>query len=219
MGAYSSWAMLDIMHHALIQFASVRATGGFTVSYRVLGDDSTIGGQAVAHEYLRVMKEFNIPINLDKSIISPTGLIKFANQVVLRAVNLSPLSLKEEIAINSVHSRLAFAARAMDRGYGEVRSRLDLGHNLPKDRNRLSQLLICLTQASQRSNIEDFISLTVSCWSQSMIEMIRLALGPSSGIDLGLAVPRWHAFYGSLRPNKSDLRADNLQPFNLGSVE
>jgi len=64
MGAYSSWAMLALTHHELVRVAAVRAgLTGFS-DYAVLGDDIVITNDAVASEYLKIMKYLGVSINL-----------------------------------------------------------------------------------------------------------------------------------------------------------
>jgi len=71
MGAYSSWAMLALTHHTIVQLAALRAglTTKFT-EYAVLGDDIVIASEPVAKEYLQIMSDLGVSINLNKSVIS-----------------------------------------------------------------------------------------------------------------------------------------------------
>jgi len=70
MGAYSSWAMLALSHHVIVQCAAIRVGKfGFT-AYCVLGDDIVIADDAVAAEYLVLMNLLGVSINLSKSLQS-----------------------------------------------------------------------------------------------------------------------------------------------------
>jgi hypothetical protein len=83
MGALSSWAMLAICHHVVVQLAAQRA--GWTTwfpYYAVLGDDLVIADKHVADNYLAIMRQLGVPINLSKSLVSETGLIEFAKRWV-----------------------------------------------------------------------------------------------------------------------------------------
>jgi len=82
-GALSSWAMLAVSHHVIVQLAAIRA--GWTTwfpYYAILGDDLVIADEAVAGHYQSLMQHLGVPINLNKSIISEVGLIEFAKRWV-----------------------------------------------------------------------------------------------------------------------------------------
>jgi len=97
MGAYTSWAMLALTHHLIIQIAAIKA--GYTrrfVSYAVLGDDMVIWNEKVAKVYLSIMKDLGLEINLSKSIISPHGKgYEFAKKVFIGGQDVSPISYDE----------------------------------------------------------------------------------------------------------------------------
>jgi len=83
MGAYSSWAMLALTHHLIVQFAawSLGHNSWFR-AYMVLGDDIVIYDRDVASKYLEVMRILGIPINLTKSLQSNIGVFEFAKRLV-----------------------------------------------------------------------------------------------------------------------------------------
>jgi hypothetical protein len=71
MGAYSSFAMLAITHHVIVQIAAIMAgkSERFT-NYCVLGDDIVIADEAVSQKYLLLMETLGIKISTGKSICS-----------------------------------------------------------------------------------------------------------------------------------------------------
>jgi hypothetical protein len=74
MGAYSSWAMLALTHHIIVQ-----ASGPKTVfNYAVLGDDVVVSKDAP--DYLSIMTGLGVSISLAKSIVS-SEFIEFAKRV------------------------------------------------------------------------------------------------------------------------------------------
>lgn len=92
MGALSSWAMLALTHHIIIQTAAQR-TGRYTSwfeDYAVLGDDVVIGCEHVSHAYLKLMSDLGVSINMTKSVISRTGSLEFAKRTIIEGVDLSP---------------------------------------------------------------------------------------------------------------------------------
>jgi hypothetical protein len=74
MGAYSSWAMLALTHHMIVQ-----ASGPSTVrNYAVLGDDVIVSDDAP--DYLTTMTGFGVDISMAKSIIS-SEFVEFAKRI------------------------------------------------------------------------------------------------------------------------------------------
>jgi len=68
MGAYSSWGMLALTHHVIVQVAARRV--GYTDwfrDYALLGDDIVILGSDVSAAYLSIMRDLGVDINLFKS--------------------------------------------------------------------------------------------------------------------------------------------------------
>jgi hypothetical protein len=92
MGAYSSWAMLALTHHAIVQFAAWRAgIDGWFKDYAVLGDDIVIGNRDVANHYLRVMEILGVEVGLAKSLISSNKSAEFAKRLYFKGQDISGL--------------------------------------------------------------------------------------------------------------------------------
>jgi hypothetical protein len=92
MGAYSSWGMLAVTHHVIVQIAAVQC--GFKVNtfkqYCVLGDDIVINNDRVANVYLQLMETLGVSINNSKSIIS-YDIVEFAKRWLTPYGEISPL--------------------------------------------------------------------------------------------------------------------------------
>lgn len=101
MGAYSSWAMLALTHHAIVQWAALRAgviTCGrdWFLDYALLGDDIVIANKLVAKEYEVLMKLLGVEIGLHKSLISVRGLaLEFAKRFFLNGGDASMAPVAE----------------------------------------------------------------------------------------------------------------------------
>lgn len=94
MGAYSSWAMLAICHHAIIQFCARRAgVAGWFDLYAVLGDDVVIGHHGVAREYVCFMESIGVGINRSKSIKGKDLTFEFAKRFFWKGEDITPLPL------------------------------------------------------------------------------------------------------------------------------
>jgi hypothetical protein len=75
LGVYSSWPLMAVTHHMLVQFASWRTTQNKQLwkpfeDYAICGDDIVIGSTNVASSYLKLVKTLGMKINLMKSYIS-----------------------------------------------------------------------------------------------------------------------------------------------------
>lgn len=83
MGALSSWAMLAICHHIVVQIAARRCgyTEWFT-HYALLGDDIIIADESVAGAYRQLMSDLGVVINLSKSFEMISGTLEFAKRWV-----------------------------------------------------------------------------------------------------------------------------------------
>lgn len=92
MGAYSSWAMLAVTHHVIVQIAAVQC--GFKVNtfkqYCILGDDIVINNDRVASVYVQLMETLGVKINTSKSIIS-YDVVEFAKRWLTPYGEISPL--------------------------------------------------------------------------------------------------------------------------------
>jgi len=157
MGALSSWAMLALTHHALVQLAAhnVYHAPGWFLMYAVLGDDVVIADRAVAREYLRIMKAIGVEIGLAKSLVSKDSSLEFAKRTWIRGRDTTPVSLAEMlVALRSLGAlgelisknmkygviRISSVARFCGFGYRNL-ARLPVGLGIG---NRLSGLLAYL---------------------------------------------------------------------------
>jgi len=100
MGALSSWAMLALTHHFIVQYCAwstgVIKVGEWFEGYAILGDDVVISNKIVARKYLSVMKVLGVGIGLHKSLISTSGIaLEFAKRTFYKGTDVSPISLME----------------------------------------------------------------------------------------------------------------------------
>lgn len=119
MGMLSSWPAMGIVHHALVLFAAKLAGKNPREfwAYRVLGDDNVTGDCQVASKYLEVCERLSVPTSPAKTLEG--SLFIFASQVYLGDINISPLSLKEELSVATGRQRVEMALRAFSRGWTE----------------------------------------------------------------------------------------------------
>jgi hypothetical protein len=133
MGALSSWAMLAVTHHFIIQVAAWNT--GHSLSklfkdYALLGDDIAIASKKIKIEYLRILDDLGVKCGLPKSLISPKGLgIEFAKRTFIRGFDVSPISWRElSESLNSLSAwagfskkwNLSFSRQYRVLGYGYI---------------------------------------------------------------------------------------------------
>jgi hypothetical protein len=95
MGALSSWAMLALTHHVIVNVARVvtedkGADKIKDLNYCVLGDDFVISNDIVAKEYVAIMEALGLEIKLGKSVIS-TRFTEFAKKLKGPNLNFTPI--------------------------------------------------------------------------------------------------------------------------------
>lgn len=92
MGCLSSFNMLGLTHHVIVQIAAHRVglTGWFE-DYALLGDDIVIGDSLVAASYSNIMFTLGLDINPSKSLVSSIGVCEFAKRLVSHEDEYSPI--------------------------------------------------------------------------------------------------------------------------------
>nr|UPW42175.1 MAG: putative RNA dependent RNA polymerase [Beijing sediment mito-like virus 5] len=138
MGAYSSWAMLAITHHFIVQYCAFRVYNkvSFFQDYLVLGDDLLLLDPKVAKMYLSVMKQLDVGVNLSKSLVSDKGIGEFAKQLISPSGLLQGLSLKEFSSLgNQLSNVLALSKKLKAKRSNILRlfgfGSLSCGHSVP----------------------------------------------------------------------------------------
>jgi hypothetical protein len=157
MGTLSSWPSMALVHHALELFSAWK-TGldpVFFVDYRILGDDNVTGNELVAQKYREVAASLCVPTSEAKTLSG--RLFIFASQIYRDGVNLSPLSLKEELNIQSYSQRLEQALRACRRGW------LEGGNSIARF------LRLLLSQADYRRSVREWSSGRLGKIAQSAL--------------------------------------------------
>lgn len=159
MGALSSWALLALTHHAIVQLAAYNVTKShcWFLEYAVLGDDVVIAHEAVAAEYLKIMAILGVEVGLAKSMVSRTGSLEFAKRTWIQGREATPISLAElSVALSNlgaleqllmkcrkyVEIRPASVARFAGFGYKNL-ARLPVVFGL---NNRLGRLIAYLSR-------------------------------------------------------------------------
>lgn len=120
MGALSSWAMLALTHHLVVQLAATRAgvikQNEWYDNYELLGDDIILFDDLVADQYLLIMQEIGVPINTAKSVLANNAVTEFAKVTSYFGHNVSPVSWKMFMSQNHLMGRANIAYAMLSKG-------------------------------------------------------------------------------------------------------
>nr|WAY16579.1 putative RNA-dependent RNA polymerase [Rhizoctonia solani mitovirus 105] len=115
MGALSSFAMLAVTHHLIVQLAYRNAYAvpisktweddAWFSGYECTGDDVIIFDRLVAAEYLKLMESFGVPINTTKSVVAQVPATEYLKVTSLNGVNVGAISWKMLMSGNSLMGR------------------------------------------------------------------------------------------------------------------
>lgn len=147
MGALSSWAMLALTHHVLVQIAAILSGTRIPFKgYGLLGDDIVIFDSNVAKYYLRIMKILGLEINLSKSVLSPSGKgLEFAKKTIFKGKDVSPISLKELSAALKTSASLVSFVKKYNVNFSTIKSLLGLGYRSSSVTKRLKLFFIAMS--------------------------------------------------------------------------
>jgi hypothetical protein len=116
MGALSSWAMLAMTHHLIVQVAAWEA--GYPVKewysgYAVLGDDLVIFDPKVKDQYLLILADLGVECGIAKSLLSSSkSVIEFAKRTLYKGVDISPIPISEFLsALYYLPDAISFARK------------------------------------------------------------------------------------------------------------
>jgi hypothetical protein len=145
MGALSSWALLALTHHCIVQWAWYRVCNRsqedwtWYEDYAVLGDDVVILGRSVAKEYVILMEALGVAIGMHKSLISVNGDgLEFAKRTLYKGQDVSAVPFKECMVAKANLPSLLELVRRYNLSLGAMMSFLGYGYVA---RSRLSNRL------------------------------------------------------------------------------
>nr|WPH57536.1 putative RNA-dependent RNA polymerase [Rhizoctonia solani mitovirus 126] len=187
MGVRSSFPMLSVVHHLIVQlsartayplmegrfwlpvkeFISASPNSGLSRSgtswytgYELNGDDLVIFDQAVADQYLSVMRDIGCEINLTKSIIAKNRTFEFLKVVGHNGWDISPLPWKALLSQPTLMGRVTLVDSLLRRDI--VRK----GHKLSFIKNAVAKtifqtgkefgtaIIALATMQAQRGNLD-----------------------------------------------------------------
>jgi hypothetical protein len=132
MGALSSWAMLALTHHLIVQCAYWILhpnSKELFQDYAVLGDDIVIWNKRVALSYHRIVTGLGVEVGLAKSIISPAGTaLEFAKKTIWKGKDVSPIPLLEYSAALETTAAFIHFCKKYEAQEPFIKSCLGLGY-------------------------------------------------------------------------------------------
>lgn len=191
MGALSSWAMLAVTHHLIVQLAAVRAgysSKQWFENYELLGDDINIFDAKVAEHYLDIMSMIGVPINASKSVVAKNSTFEFAKVTGFLGRNVSAISWKMFISQNTLLGRVNILYSLFNKDIGissPLRYLKALTRKSLSDQGdeRFSYLtLISMYVKSGKYRFEDFFALVMRGADMTKVDYKSL----ESGVDPSL---------------------------------
>lgn len=150
MGALSSWALLALTHHCIVQWAWCRVCSrnqerwSWYQDYAVLGDDVVILGRSVAAEYVVLMEALGVSIGMHKSLVSLSGDgLEFAKRTLYKGEDVSAVPFKEVLVSKANLPSLLELTRKYSLSLGRVMTFLGYGYIA---KSRLSNRLWALPE-------------------------------------------------------------------------
>jgi hypothetical protein len=106
MGAYSSWAVMALTHHIIVQVAAHRAGySQFFTDYCLLGDDIRIDVDKVAEQYILLLQQLDMPISMPKTHSSSEGF-EFAKRWFISGEEITGFSVSGLLSVYKSYSQL-----------------------------------------------------------------------------------------------------------------
>lgn len=112
MGCLSSWAMLALTHHCILQYCARNTTNGpnWSECYEILGDDLVIFDTEVYNQYISFMKALDVGTNPSKSLVSEVSqTFEFAKRTVIKGIDVSGLSWKQFITSRGIKGNVSLS--------------------------------------------------------------------------------------------------------------
>lgn len=105
MGAYSSWPVMALTHHIIVQVAAMRANAvsGSTLApmfklYALLGDDLVLAHDGVSREYRNLLQQLDMPFSIEKTHVSESTF-EFAKRWFHNGVEVTGFSISGLLSV------------------------------------------------------------------------------------------------------------------------
>jgi len=181
MGGLSSWAMLALTHHLIVQACAFRVynTRIWFDKYEVLGDDLVIFDRLIYDEYIKTMKLLDVGVNPSKSLVSEelTGL-EYAKRTSIAGIDVSGISWKQLISENTSIGRVNLALHYIKKGFINNPSMLWKAMTDHRYMNYKDMLKVEKLKATFDNNIVGLIGSFISKNKVSLLSVVSLLVDP-----------------------------------------
>nr|UYL95348.1 MAG: RNA-dependent RNA polymerase [Chuzhou Mitov tick virus 1] len=216
MGALSSWGMLALTHHLIVQYAAFLENQKviFFKDYIVLGDDIVIADHKVAVMYHYLMTEvLKVKINPTKGIMSPTSL-EFAKRFYVNYQDTSPISLKEFSSCGSLYSSFTATLVKYDISVTNLLSLMGKGGKARGNRNNILSSLLEM----MRVNLFTFNKKDIMPFLQTFYPSIQEGMVRGMIIDHLLRSNKLQAMTSLLENGPDDYKSKSQEYLGLDQV-
>jgi hypothetical protein len=199
MGALSSFNMLAITHHIIVQIAAINC--GYKVwfdDYALLGDDIVICNSQVANAYKVLMEDLGLELSPTKGLVSPIGVFEFCKRLIGPVCEFSPLGMKGiSVALKSPNYIPNLFVDLMNKGY-------------PFTSTTLSQLI----SEAPRFIIKSRKVREAVIWTLvGLFGLVKdgFQIGPGKTLDLSVELPSYIYFLRMLSATSAELSKKEIQ--------
>jgi hypothetical protein len=194
MGCLSSWAMLAITHHMILQACAFRVYGTrvWFEDYEILGDDLVIFDTLIYEEYINIMQGLKVETNPSKSMISHNmGVAEFAKRTCYIGEDVSGLSWKQFISEDSMNGRittlLSLGRKGLVKSVNTILTIL-LPEYINFDINKLSVKQKTILNASLINALSFFVHNKQITYEQAVASVVDPCKGGDAAIDCVIPV-------------------------------
>jgi len=213
MGARSSFAMLGLTHHMLVQFASLRISGStesiWETRYEIVGDDIIIFNKELAEAYLDIMSSIGVPINMSKSVVAVNKpVVEFVKRVSVNGIDVSPFSWKQFITENFYLGRINTTIALFNKDISLAKHAMAVFHTVLKEK-----IFDSRPQKDVLPHISLFLTYAMKIGMTSQEIMRILFLGKPSISDKCF---RWEKFsFNTYFSNIKNMIINKVSPVDL----
>ena len=213
MGALSSFAMLAVTHHLIVQFAYriaynlpmdlIFTRDTWYTGYECTGDDIIIFDAKVATEYKNLLRAFGMPINETKSVVAKVPVTEYLKVTSFYGNNVGAISWKMLMQGNSLMGRANILFHLLSKGI--IRTNINpwikrsAALSLYKPGNLTPTLIALWTMLSNRGllSIEECLKALIS-GNRKVFRFAKAILFDADVNKITLALPA--LFRGQLVP-------------------
>jgi len=197
MGLLSSWAVMALTHHIIINYCfEINNIPVSQRKYCVIGDDMGVDGELVASSYKKIITDLGMDISYGKSIEpnQDSKSAEIAKRIFIDGEELSPITPRQiSLCTNSLNDLLSLERSLFDRSYYPLQD-----NTQSQDKERpgvLSRELIFYAYLKKMKRKEK-LSAYIFCSSPLFKKLTQFELAKTESPFSGLHSAIWSRVYG-----------------------